>query len=168
MEIRTFDHLAGRDGIRGTLQVAGCVIEQEKALGVAICFALENVDCMFDLVHERLRIEVAIAVLAWFEHNAGLSEGRLAESMKRYIKKRKNLLLSHRHPHSAVKKSETISDCPSPFGLGAGRLSWWFQLVFLSLFWKKTDSSCVIRTRGHEGDEQGRRFLLSSQNWNLA
>src|SRR6266852_9333944 len=89
MEIRTFDHLAGRDGIRGTLQVAGCVIEQEKALGMAICFALENVDCMFDLVHERLRIEVAIAVLAWFEHNAGLSEGRLAESMKRYLKKKK-------------------------------------------------------------------------------
>jgi hypothetical protein len=83
MEIRTFDHLAGRDGIRGTLQVAGCVIEQEKALGVAICFALENVDCVFDLVHERLRIEVAVAVLAWFEHNAGIPEGRLAESMKR-------------------------------------------------------------------------------------
>src|SRR6266852_2708851 len=134
MEIRTFDHLAGRDGIRGTLQVAGCVIEQEKALGVAICFALENVDCVFDLVHERLRIEVAVAVLAWFEHNAGLSKGRLAESMKRYLKKRKNLLSSRRRPHLAVKKSETISNCPLPFSLRAGQLPWWFQLVFLSLF----------------------------------
>lgn len=63
----------------------------------------------------------------------------------------------HRHPHSAVKKSKTISNCSSPFGLGVGQLSWWLQQVFLSLFWKNADSLCVTKIRGRnrkdaEGD----------------
>ena len=70
----TFDHLAGRDGIRSTLEVTGCVIEQEKALGAAICFALEDVNHAFDLAHKHVCVEVTIAVLPWFEHDAGLSE----------------------------------------------------------------------------------------------
>jgi hypothetical protein len=71
--IRTFDHLVGRDGIKSTLQVTGCIIEQEKALGKAVCLEFKDVDCAIDLGDKFRRIEVSVTVLPWFEHNAGLS-----------------------------------------------------------------------------------------------
>ena len=37
------------------------------------CLGLENVDCMIDLIDELLRIEIAITILPWLEHNACLS-----------------------------------------------------------------------------------------------
>jgi hypothetical protein len=54
MVIRTFDHLVGRDGVKSTLQVAGCIIEHEKALGKAIYLALKDVDCTIDLSDQFL------------------------------------------------------------------------------------------------------------------
>jgi hypothetical protein len=74
-EIRTFDHLGGSDGIFSTLQVAGCIVEHEEALGKAICLALKDVDRAIDLGDECLRVEIPIAVLAWFEHDVGLFVG---------------------------------------------------------------------------------------------
>lgn len=74
MIIRTFDHLIGRYGIKITLQVAGCVIEHEQALGKAICLAFKDVDRAIDLGDKFRRIEVSIAILPWFKHDAGLSE----------------------------------------------------------------------------------------------
>lgn len=68
-----FDHLIGRDGIESSLLVAGRVVEHEEALGKAIDLALEDVDRAIDLGDEFLRIEVPIAILPWFEHDAGLS-----------------------------------------------------------------------------------------------
>jgi hypothetical protein len=46
------------------LQVAGCIVEHEEALGKAICLALEDVDCTIDLGNEFLRVKIPIAVLA--------------------------------------------------------------------------------------------------------
>jgi len=72
---RTFDHLGGRDGIISMLQVTGCVVEQEEALGKAICLALKDVNHTIDLGDECLHIEVSIMILPWSEHNVGLSAG---------------------------------------------------------------------------------------------
>jgi hypothetical protein len=55
--------------------VTGRVVEQEQAESKAICLALENVDRVIDLGDEMFRLEISIAVLAWFEHNTGLSVG---------------------------------------------------------------------------------------------
>lgn len=72
-KLRTFDHLFGREGIRGPFQVTGGIIEHEKALRTAICLAFKDVDCAINLGDELVHIEVSIMVLAWFKHNAGLS-----------------------------------------------------------------------------------------------
>jgi len=69
---RTFDHLGGRDSIRSTLHVAGCVVEQEEAEGKAICLALKDVDRSINLCDEFLGIEVSVAIFPRFEHDAGL------------------------------------------------------------------------------------------------
>src|SRR5260221_10339340 len=71
-EIRTLDHLGGRYGILSMLQVTGCVVEHEQALGKAI-LGLKDFDRAVDLGNEFLRVKVSVAVLAWFEHNSGLS-----------------------------------------------------------------------------------------------
>jgi hypothetical protein len=55
--------------------MAGCIVEHEEALGKAICLALKDVDCAIDLGDKFLQVEIPIAVLAWFEHNVGLSVG---------------------------------------------------------------------------------------------
>jgi hypothetical protein len=55
--------------------MAECIVEHEEALGKAICLALEDVDHAIDLGDEFLRVKIPIAVLAWFEHNVGLSVG---------------------------------------------------------------------------------------------
>ncbi len=70
----TFDHLGGREGIISMLQVTGCIIEQEEALGRAICLALKDVDHTIDLGNELLCIEISITILPWSEHDVGLSE----------------------------------------------------------------------------------------------
>jgi hypothetical protein len=119
-EKRTFDHIGGRNGILSTLHVTGCVVEQEEALGT-VCLALKDFDRAIDLGDEFRRFEISVAVLARFEHDASLSARRSIESVME--KKKAHLSLSPRRPHSAVKKSETIKDCPSPLGLGVGRLS---------------------------------------------
>ena len=69
----TFDHFSGGDGIGSTLQMTGCIIEHKESFGQAICLGLENVDHMIDVVDELLRIEIAIVILPWLEHNACLS-----------------------------------------------------------------------------------------------
>jgi hypothetical protein len=74
-EKHTFYHLGGRNGILSMLQVTGCIVEQEEALGKAICLALEDVDCVVNLSDEFLRVEVTITVLARFKHDAGFSVG---------------------------------------------------------------------------------------------
>lgn len=55
--------------------MTGCVIEQEQAEGKAICLALKDVYRAIDLGDESIRVEISVAVLAWFEHDAGLSVG---------------------------------------------------------------------------------------------
>ena len=49
------------------------IIKEKEALGEAIYLALKDVDRAVDLGNKFLRIEVPIAVLAWFKHDAGLS-----------------------------------------------------------------------------------------------
>ena len=52
-----------------------------------------------------------------------------------------------RRPHSTVRKSETMSNCPLPLGFGVAVALECAQCVFLLSFWKNIDSSCVIRMR---------------------
>ena len=72
-KMRTFDHLSGREGIRGPFQVTGRVIEYEEALCMVICLAFKDVNHSINLRDELIRIEVSIAVLAQCKHNTGLS-----------------------------------------------------------------------------------------------
>jgi hypothetical protein len=53
--------------------VTGCVIKQKKALGKAICLALKDVDRTINLSDEFCQVEVPIAIIPWFEHDASLS-----------------------------------------------------------------------------------------------
>jgi hypothetical protein len=69
----TFYHLDGRKGISSMLQMTGHVIEQEEAKGKAICLALKDVDRAVDLGDEFCQIKISIAILAWLEHETGLS-----------------------------------------------------------------------------------------------
>jgi len=50
-----------------------CIIEQEKALGKAICLALKDIDCIIDLGKEFLCIKISVAILSGLKHNMGLS-----------------------------------------------------------------------------------------------
>jgi hypothetical protein len=54
--------------------VTGRIVKPEKALGMAIYLALEDVDCAINLSNEFLCIKESIMILPQFEYNVGISE----------------------------------------------------------------------------------------------
>ncbi len=98
-----------------------CIIKHKEGLGKAICLAHKDIDHAIDLGNEFLCIEESIMILPWLEHNAGLTKGLSIESMIRNLKKHPSGVIAQASP-LIVKKSKTINDCLSPFGLGAGQL----------------------------------------------
>ena len=75
----TLNHLFGRDCICSMLLVTGRVIKHEEAFGRPACFALKDVDRTIGLIDKFFRVEIPVAVLPWFEHNAGLSKSIIRE-----------------------------------------------------------------------------------------
>ena len=68
----TFDHSSSYDYIQCTLHVSWCIIEQEKALGKAICLGLKDPNGALNLFYKLLRSEVSVIILSRFEYNASL------------------------------------------------------------------------------------------------
>jgi hypothetical protein len=100
--------------------MAGRIIEEEKPLGITICFALKDIDRAIDLSEQRIAIKPSIAIPAGFECDPGLTKlsdlsiGSLKIRSKTYSSP------SRKGPHSDVKKSETMIVWPSPLGRGVG------------------------------------------------
>jgi len=95
-----------------------CIIKHEKGLGKAIRLPLEDFDHAIDLGDEVFCIKISTTIFPWLEHNAGLS-AECQKKVQQEIKKMAHLLSSCRRPHSTIRKSDTMSDWPSPFSLGA-------------------------------------------------
>jgi hypothetical protein len=76
---RTFDHFSGREGVICTFEVAGCVVEHEETLRVAIYFGPKDVDRTIDLRKERRPIKISVAIFFRLEHDTSLSVVSVAD-----------------------------------------------------------------------------------------
>ena len=95
-----------------------CIIKHEEGLGEAICLPLEDFNRAIDLGDEVFHIEISAMIFPQLEHNVGLS-AECQKKVQQEIKKTAHLLSSCRHPHLTIRKSDTMSNWPLPFGLGA-------------------------------------------------
>ena len=96
------------------------VVEEKQALGIPLGQPLKDIHCVIDLREKVVGSEPAIAILPSLEKNTRVPADDPMREDRGGIKGTHSFpFSSRRRPHSEVRKSETIIDCPSPLGIGA-------------------------------------------------